>query len=142
VSSEQNKQIVRRLYEEVINQENKAVIDELYAPDVIVHDPIMGTAHGVGAFKGLLGMFDMAFPHHRVTIEEMAAEGEFVWVLHTHYATHKGPFMALPPSGKEIVVNGIELFRVREGKISEFWRKDDDASMLMQLGILKPLQGM
>jgi steroid delta-isomerase-like uncharacterized protein len=136
MSTEQNKQVVSRTYEEVINQENHAVIDEIFAPDVVVHDPITGESHGAAAFKQLLGMFDAAFPHHRVSIENMTAEGDLVYVLHTHTATHGGPFMGLPPTGRQIVVNGIELFRMRDGKIVEFWRKDDDASMLMQLGIL------
>lgn len=138
MSIEANKRLVQRVYDEVINEENKAVIDEIYASDVIVHDPFMGTSQGIGAFKGLLGMFDAAFPHHRVTVEQMTAEDDLVCVLHTHHATHNGAFMGLPPTGKSITVNGIELIRVRDGKIVEFWRKDDDAHMLMQLGILPP----
>ena len=136
MSIEQNKQVVRRTYDEVINQENHAVIDAIFAPDVIVHDPISGEARGVAAFRQMLGMFDAAFPHHRVSVEDITAAGDLVYVLHTHTATHGGPFLGLPPTGKQIVVNGIELFRLRDGKIVEFWRQDDDAGMLMQLGIL------
>ncbi|HNP69862.1 MAG TPA: ester cyclase [Kouleothrix sp.] len=136
MATEQNKAIVRRLYEEVINQERASVIDELYAADVVVHDPFMGEAHGVDAFKQLLGMFDAAFPHHRVTIDGMVAEGDFVSVLHTHTATHTGEFMGLPGTGRQVVVGGIELFRLRDGKVAEFWRKDDDVALLAQLGIL------
>ncbi|MBK8905393.1 MAG: ester cyclase [Anaerolineaceae bacterium] len=136
MSVEQNKTIVRRIFEELINQENKAVIDEAFDADVIIHDPFTGTTRGMNAFGQLLGMFDAAFPGHRVTIEEMVAEGEYVSVLHTHTATHTGPFMGLPGTGKTAVVNGIELFRLRNGRIVEFWRKDDDVSLLMQLGLL------
>ena len=140
MSAEVNKQVVRRVYEEVINQENHAVIDTIYAPDLVLHDPFMGEAHGVEAFKQLLGMFDAAFPHHRVSIEDITAEGDMVYVLHTHTAKHTGPFMGMPPTGKDIVVNGVEVFRMSNGKIAEFWRKDDDAGMLMQLGVLPPPQ--
>lgn len=136
MASEQNKAVVRRVYDEVINQEQAAVIDELYAADVVVHDPFMGVAHGVEAFKQLLGMFDVAFPHHRVTIESIIAEGDLVSVLHTHTATHTGEFMGLPGTGRQIIVNGVELFRLRDGKIAEFWRKDDDVALLAQLGML------
>jgi predicted ester cyclase len=66
----------------------------------------------------------------------MTAEGGYVYVLHTHLATHTGPFMHLAPTGRRVVVGGVEIFRLRDGKIVEFWRKDDDASLLMQLGIL------
>lgn len=136
MSHSTNKAIALRLYEEVINRELPAVIDEIFAADATVHDPLTGTHQGAAAFKQLLGMFDLAFPHHRVRVEEVIAEGDYVAVLHTHLATQDGPFMGLPPSGKFVVVNGLELFRFADGTIAEFWRKDDDAAMLMQLGIL------
>jgi steroid delta-isomerase-like uncharacterized protein len=136
MSTEQNKEIVRRVYEDVINQERAELIEALYAADVVVHDPFMGEAHGVGAFRELLGMFDAAFPHHRVAIDAMVAEGDMVSVLHTHTATHGGTFMGMPATGKSVVVPGIELFRLRDGKIVEFWRKDDDVSLMVQLGMI------
>ncbi len=133
---EANKALAVRLYEEVINQEDRAVIDAIFAPDVILHDPFTGTQQGVEAFEGLLGMFDAAFPHHRVGVETVLAEGDYVAVLHTHYATHNGPFMGLAPTGKALAIGGLELFRIANGRIVEFWRKDDDVSLLMQLGAL------
>lgn len=136
MSIEQNKTIVRRIFDELLNQEDKSVIDQVFAADAVVHDPFMGTAQGADAFRQLLGMFDAAFPGHRVTVEGMVGEGDFVSVLHTHTATHTGNFMGVPGTGKTAVVNGIELFRLENGRIVEFWRKDDDVSLLMQLGIL------
>ncbi|MBW7881215.1 MAG: ester cyclase [Caldilineaceae bacterium] len=134
--TEANKQIIRRIYEEIINQERKAVIDELYSDDVIIHDPFTGTSQGIDALKGLLAMFDAAFPHHRVELEGLFAEGDYVAALHTHVATNNGSFLGRPPTGRSIRVNGLELFRLQHGRIVEFWRKDDDASMLIQLGML------
>lgn len=125
-----------RLYDEVINQERQDVVDEIFAADAILHDPFTGTSRGAEAFKGLLGIFDTAFPHHRVVVERAIAEGDYVAVLHTHYATHNGPFLGMPATGKSVVVNALELFRFADGRIAEFWRKDDDASLLMQLGML------
>ncbi|WP_448543466.1 ester cyclase [Roseiflexus sp.] len=133
---EANKTAALRFYEEVINGEQKPVIDEICATDMLVHDPFTGAHRGVAAFKDLLGLFDAAFPHHRVVVERAIAEGDFVAVLHTHHATHTGPFMGLPPTGRSVVVNGLELFRFADGRIVEFWRKDDDTSLLMQLGLL------
>jgi steroid delta-isomerase-like uncharacterized protein len=136
MSTEQNKAIVTRIYDELLNQENKAVIDQVFAPEVVVHDPFMGTMNGVNAFRQLLNVFDTGFPGHRVKVENVTAEGDYVSVLHTHTATHTGPFMNLPPTGKQVVVNGLELFRLQNGQIVELWRKDDDVSLLMQLGAL------
>ncbi len=136
MSTEQNKAVVTRFYEELINQENKACIDEIMGAEAVSHDPLMGTSTGRDAFRQLLSVFDTAFPHHRVTVETIIAEGDYVSVLHTHTATHTGPFMHLPPTGKTAVVGGLELFRLQNGQIVEFWRKDDDFSLLMQLGAI------
>ena len=104
--NDRNTAIVRRTFDEIINQEDKAVIDEVYAADVIVHDPFTGTSHGADAMRGLLGMFDAAFPHHRVTVEAVISQGDLVSVLHTHTATNTGSFLGMPPTGKTVVVNG------------------------------------
>lgn len=136
MSIEQNKTIVRRLYDEVLNQENKLVIGEIFDADVTIYDPFTGVTTGPDAFRTLLDIFDTAFPGHRVTVQQVIAEGEFVAVLHTHLATHTGPFMGLPGTGKQVRVEGLELFRLRNGRIVEFWRKDDNVSLLMQLGLL------
>jgi predicted ester cyclase len=134
-----NTAVVRRVYDELINLEQKEIIDEVFAPGVVIHDPFMGTMQGMNAFRQLLGVFDTAFPHHRVSVEATLEQGDLVCVLHTHTATHTGPFMGAAPTGRSIVVNGLELFRMEGGKIVEFWRKDDDASLLIQLGILPAL---
>lgn len=138
--AQSNKSLVLRFFEEVINQEQPAVIDEIFAADVVVHDPLSGLATGRPAVHGLLGVFDSAFPHRRVTVDWLVAEDDYVSALHTHYAVHAGSFLGLPPTGKSVVVNGIELFRVAGGQIVEIWRKDDDASLLMQLGMLSAPQ--
>jgi steroid delta-isomerase-like uncharacterized protein len=136
MSATENKKIVSRLYTEVINQEQSAVIDEIFAPDVVVHDPLSGTSQGIDALKGMMAFFNAAFPGHRATVEALLADGEQVAALHTHTAPNTGSFMGMPPTGKTVVVGGVELFRLRDGKIVEFWRKDDDLGMLMQLGVV------
>lgn len=136
MSAEKNKAVVRRVFDEILNQDNRSIINEIYAADVITHDPFMGTVTGVDAFKQLLATFDTAFPGHRVKVHHILAEGDWVSVVHTHLAKHTGQFMHLTPTGREIAVNGIEVFRMADGKIAEFWRHDDDIGMMMQLGAI------
>ena len=136
MSAEQNKATIMRVYDELINQEKKSVIDEIYADDVIVHDPFMGTGSGRDVFRQLLGTFDAAFPGHRVKVHHLMAEGDWVSVMHTHTAKHTGQLMYLAPTDREIVVNGVEVFRLANGKIVEFWRHDDDIGMMRQLGAI------
>ncbi len=134
MSESVNRTVVSRLYAEVINQERAAVIDELFAADVIVHDPFMGTVAGVGAFRQLLGLFDAAFPHHRVEVHQVIENGDWVAVVHTHTATHAGPFNGVAPTGRTVRVAGVEIIRLAGGRIAEFWRHDDDLGLLMQIG--------
>lgn len=136
MSAEQNKATVMRVYDELLNQEKKSVIDELYAANLIMHDPFMGTVTGVEGFRQLLGMFDAAFPGHRAIVHHILAEGDLVAVVHTHTGKHTGQFMHLAPTGRDIAVHGIEVFRMANGKIAEFWRHDDDIGLMMQLGAI------
>lgn len=139
-SKTSNTEIVRRIYDELINQENKALIAELFAEDAIVHDPFSGVTQGAAAFAQLLAGFDMAFPHHRVEVQQIVVEGEWVSVLHTHIAVHNGPFLGVPATGRAVRVEGLEMMRIVDGKVVELWLHDDHVGLLMQLGIL-PMPG-
>lgn len=142
MSTAENKAIVRRLYEEVTNGKNLSLLDAVCTTDIILHDPLPLPAQGVEGFRQLLTLFLTAFPDHHVTIDVISAEGEMVSVLHTHRGTHRGTLMGIPPTGKQITVEGLELLRISGGKIAEFWRHDDDLGLMMQLGAVPaPGQG-
>jgi steroid delta-isomerase-like uncharacterized protein len=134
--SEQNKQIVRRVYEEIIDANNIDAIDGLFAPDVVIHDTFMGERHGIDAYRQLVAFFLTAFPQEQTDLQIFVAEGDYVAILHTHNTTNTGSFMGLPPTGKTVHVPGLELYRLQDGKIVEFWRHDDDAGLMRQLGLL------
>jgi steroid delta-isomerase-like uncharacterized protein len=136
MSVEQNKAVVRRLFEEAVNQRNIAVLDELLADDIAIHTPVPGVEPGLEGFKRFLGIFLDAFPQQSAEIHQMVAEGDRVAVLHTHHVVHGGELMGLPPTGKEAHVQGIEIFRLRDGKIAEFWHQDDFLGLMQQLGVI------
>lgn len=136
MSVEQNKATVRRIYTEVNDGLRYEVLDEICHPDVIVHDPIAGEQQGVEAYRGLFAFFRQAFGEQRTDLQQFVAEGDFVALLHTHNAKNTAPFLGAPPTNTWLVVPGVELFRLSDGKIAEFWRFDADASLLAQLGLL------
>jgi predicted ester cyclase len=49
-----------------------------------------------------------------------------------------GPFMGFAPSGREATVTGVEIFRVQNGQVAEFWHHDDLFSLVQQLGLFVP----
>ena len=132
MSIEENKSVAQQFYEQGASG---ARDDALIAADVVYHGPpMLGEVHGREGFKQILGLFRRAFPEFETTIEEMVAEGDRVAVRHTHRATQTGEFAGIPPTGKTVEVGGIEILRVRDGRIAEFWHMDDFLSLFQQLG--------
>lgn len=136
MSTEENKTVVRRLFEEVVNQGNLDLIDEIIADDIVTHTPVPGVAPDREGFRQFLGLFLAAFPEQSVEVDDVIAEGDLVTVRHTHHVTHGGDFMGMPPSGTEATVPGIEIFRVSRGRISEMWHQDDLLGLMQQLGAI------
>ena len=136
MSTEENKAVVRRLFEEVVNEGNLAALDELTTDDLVTHTPVPDITPDREGFRQFLGVFLTAFPTQHTEVHDVIAEGGRVVVRHTHYVTHGGEFMGMPPSGREATVEGIEIFRVADGKIAEMWHQDDVLSLLQQLGAI------
>jgi predicted ester cyclase len=83
-----------------------------------------------------LGMVSTTFPDLHFTIENMIAEGDFVAVRHTARGTHQGNFRGIPPAGKQVIVTGVIIDRVANGKIIEEWGNQDWLGLLQQLGVI------
>jgi steroid delta-isomerase-like uncharacterized protein len=131
--SEQNKALVRRVFEEVENRGNFAVADELIASDYIGHSPLE-EVHGLEGFKQFFVMLREAFPDFQCLVESQIAEGDRVVTRWTARGTHKGEFQGIPPTGTRITTTGIDIVRIANGKIVEGWTNADVLGLLVQLG--------
>ena len=137
MSTEQNKALVRQLVEEAINKGNISVIDELLIPDFVEHEELPpGIPPGREAPKVLFTMLRSAFPDLKATIEHLIAEGDEVVLHMTWTGTHKGEFMGIPPTGKRISINVIDILGMAEGKCVEHWGIMDSMAMMQQLGVV------
>jgi len=134
MSTEDNKALDRRGFEEVWNKGNLAVIDELNAANVVTHNPPSPPMQGTEAFKQFVQMYRSAFPDTQMTIEDQIAEGDKVVTRWTARGTHKGELMGIPPTGKQVTVTGISVSRWANGKTVESWSNFDTLGMLQQLG--------
>jgi len=132
---EQNKSLVRRIFEEGINQNKQGVFDELIALSYVNHD-IPAPTPGLQGFKMVIGMFLAAFPDMRVTIEEELAEGSKVITRGYFTGTHQGDFQGIPPTGKQIKVKYIDIWLVENGKLMENWVRLDELGLMQQLGVI------
>jgi len=138
MSTEENKAVLRRLYEEVWSQGNLATVDELLAVDYVLHDPAH-LVRGPEGFKAYVSAFRAAFPDLHAKVEDQIAEGDMAAMRFTARGTHKGEFQGIPPTGKQITLSGINIQRFVDGKIAENWVSLDALGMLQQLGVIPPM---
>ena len=137
MSTEQNKALVRQMVEEAINQGNISMIDELLIPNFVEHEELPpGIPPGREAPKVLFTMLRSAFPDFKATIEHLIAEGDEVVLHMTWTGTHEGEFMGIPPTGKRISINVIDILGIAKGKIVEHWGVMDSMTMMQQLGAI------
>ncbi len=135
MSPEELKARSRRVIE-AMNQQNLAVFDELWAPDVVVHSSLM-TTQGLEAYKQGLSQSFTAFPDTQITIEDQIAEGDRSVIRFTESGTHQGDIMGIKASGKRYQGTGISIARLdANGKTAEVWISFDFLGMMQQLGVI------
>ena len=122
--SEENKAVVRRLVEEVLNAGRIEVIDELYAPALALEA------------KRWITPFRASFPDAQMEVVDLIAEGDKVVGRLTCSGTHLGEWLGYEPTGRRFeAVDEISIYRLREGRIVETWALEDNLGRLEQLGL-------
>jgi steroid delta-isomerase-like uncharacterized protein len=121
MSIEENKDIIRRLCEE-INKGNLDAVDEIFASDYVRHDPSdLLSDIGREEYKQTFTKLRRAFPDAHWSLEDLLSDGDKVigrWAFH---GIHRGQFFNIPPSGKEVKYPIIGIYRIKDGKIAEDW---------------------
>jgi steroid delta-isomerase-like uncharacterized protein len=140
MSVEQNKTIIRRTFEEVINQNKSQVITELIATTYVNHN-MPTPVPGPDGFKMVVGMFRTAFPDLHITLEDVLGEGDKVATRGYFTGTHKGDFNGIPATGKKVKVSYSDLWRVQNGKATENWVQIDMMGLMQQLGVIPTPEG-
>jgi predicted SnoaL-like aldol condensation-catalyzing enzyme len=127
MSTEQNKAVVRRFIEEILTNQNAALVDELFAPDYVNHL----APGGREGFKQFFPMLRSAFPDLKfhTSIEHLIAEGDYVVARITYHYTN---------AGKEATGSDLSEYRLANGKIVEDWPPSGTAALLQQVGVTLP----
>jgi steroid delta-isomerase-like uncharacterized protein len=140
MSTEINQRVVRRYYEEILNQGHIEVLEDIAVPDYIENDPLPGQTTGLAGLKQRVEMLRGALNPH-FTIEDLVAEGDRVVVRWTQRGEQVRGFLGLPPTGKPFTIAGIDIHRLRDGRMAEHWHVVDQLSLLQQLGVIPQPQG-
>jgi steroid delta-isomerase-like uncharacterized protein len=139
--TEQNKAIARRFFE-AFAANDQATLREVLAPDLVAYTHVGPGPVSRDALLQGIGVWNTAFSETRFTIEEQIAEGNKVATRTTMRAVHSGgDFQGLPPTGKEVAVDGTTINRIKDGTIVEHRVSADFLGMMQQLGIIPPPAG-
>lgn len=141
MSTETNKAAVHRFVEEGYNGGNMSVLDELFAINFVNHDPAHPDVRDLEGLKQLFTAHRATFPDARISIESLVAEGDTVVKRFTMRGTHAGDFNGVPPTGKQITLEGIDILRFVDGRIQESWYAYDMLGVLQQLGLFPQTEG-
>jgi predicted SnoaL-like aldol condensation-catalyzing enzyme len=113
-SGEANKTIVRRVFEEAVNGNNPAVIDELYAPDFVDHAASPDQAPGPEGIKQVIADFHALLPDVHVMVDAIVAEGDLVATREVWRGTD-------PATGRQVTGTTLHFWRIAGGKVAEEW---------------------
>jgi predicted ester cyclase len=113
-----------------------SAVPELFDPAWRNYDPAMPPLAGHDGARQLITILQSAFPDLRTTVDQVLVEGDLVAARLTHAATHLGPFLGIPPTGRQATVTATGIFRVQDGRLAENRVVFDALGLLRQLGIV------
>lgn len=133
--SDTNKIIMKHFFDEVNKGKSAALaaVEELVAPDYVLHDPTIGEMKGRDSVRQYLGALFDAIPDVSFKLQDLMAEGDRVVYRFTYAGTHKGTLMGFPPTGKRVEAICIAIGRLAGGKIAEEWQVWDTHGLFKQL---------
>jgi steroid delta-isomerase-like uncharacterized protein len=121
-SPEIYKSLVRRYYD-AFSTGGLDLLDEVVADDFVDHDPMPGQPPGLVGIKLAVDSFRAAFPDGEMVVDALIAEGDRVVARVTMSGTHRGEYAGMPGTGKAVRAEGIEIFRLADGKLAEGWSR-------------------
>jgi len=114
-------ELVRRIFEEAVNQGYTDVIGEIYAEDFIDHSPGPSQAPGPAGIVNVVNQYRAAIPDLKVTIEDVIVAGDRVITRETWRGTHRHKLGDFLPTNASFVATRIHILRIENGRVAEEW---------------------
>ena len=131
-----NKALTQRIYDEVFSAGKIDVVDELVAEDVVEHEEFPGIPPGREGMKQFVRMIKDGFPDLSFTPQDVIAAGDRVVARVRITGTHRGEFIGIAATNKNVDVQAIDILRLENGKVVEHWGVTDQLAMMQQLGVV------
>lgn len=132
-----NEEIVCRYFEEIMNQGELAAADEILTSNFVVKMPGL-RLQGISDFKKFVTDLRTSFPDLHFTLERRIVDGDKVAVRWNSLGTHKGYLYDIPPTGKQVLDQGISIFHIANGRIEGTWLCEDTLNEMRQIGAVAP----
>jgi steroid delta-isomerase-like uncharacterized protein len=134
----ENANVGLRWYDEVWNKKRPGAIDEMFAPDGIMHGLATGNdeVRGPAGFKQFYAAMTSACPDVHIRVDQVIEQGDMVALRWTATLTHTGEGLGFPPTNRRATIEGLGMARIANGRVVEAWNQWDNMGLLEQLGQL------
>ncbi len=133
--TERAEAVVSRIWDEIWNKGDLDVCDEVFAPSYVGYLPGMpAPVKGPEEFKQLVRIYLTAFPDVHLSVHDVISSGDRVVVRWSSHGTNTGPYMGFPPTGRQMEMPGISIFRMEGDKVATEWEQFDTFDLMRQLG--------
>lgn len=133
MDTDANKRTVTSFIDRLFSRGDLTAADEYLSENFVNHDPPFGATADRAGMRAAASAFRAAFPDWHSELHLLIAEDDLVAEVFTASGTHRGEIMGVAPTGRDVTLLGINVFRVCDGRISERCGRLDDLGFLQQL---------
>jgi steroid delta-isomerase-like uncharacterized protein len=123
-------------FEREFRQGEHATIDELCDPDLVDHTPAPDQEPTLAGFKEKVAGFKAVFPDLEEDLQDIIASGDTVATRWVVTGSQQQEFMGIPASGQKVRVEGMNFYRLKDGRVTDIWTQFDGVGMMQQLGAI------
>ena len=138
VCSEVQTAVMNKLFFEGFPGGNMDVLDEIFHPEFELNHPTLPP--GIEGVKTIVKMNNDAFDDWHFEVHDLICDGDKIVARYTGSGVHANPFMGETPTNKEVKLDGISIFVIKDNMIIKDWYMPNDLGFLTQLGVIPPLK--
>jgi len=142
LSDDEKRATIRRGYEEFIDRGNLAAVDTLLTPDFVGHFAGFPPVHGREEFKRFLRMYTSAISGNHAAVEQIVVEGDRAACRVRYSGRQTGTLLGIRPTGNQVNVDSLSLFRFSGDQVAEQWANNDDMGLMVQIGAIEAPAGV
>ena len=130
-----NIEIITR-FEHAFRAGDQTAIDGFCDPGLVDHNPAPGHEPTLADFKHKIAGFRAAFPDLEYDLQDIIGSGDSVATRWVVTGSQQQEFMGIPASGQPVRVEGMNFYRLKDGRVTDMWMQFDGVALMQQLGAI------